>query len=586
MSVSKRKPAALGALALMTLVALVNGSQALVIEWVGRLLENTGVATATSSLVLAAGAVIGVGVVKGGALYAQVVATQRLAFRIIQDLQRAMYQSLLHADFARISGDAPGALTARFTSDVERVREGVTRSATNLGRDLLTVIVMIGVMIYLDPLLTLLVVGVYPLIFQPVLLVGRRVRRASTKAQEEMGGLASFLSESFSGARLIKAYGLERDRGAQAEAAFERRFELSTRIARGRASVEPLLEAVGAAAFAGVVAFAAWRVGNGGFPVSKILGFIAALAILAPAARAIGTLNPVIQEGLAALARVFAVLDETPAIVSRPGAPDIHVTDGRVELRDVSFDYPDGTPALSGVSMVAEPGQTTALVGPSGGGKSTVMNLIPRLFDPTSGAVLIDGVPLTDVTVDSVRAAIALVSQDAILFDDTVRANVAFGAPEADDAAIWSALDQAAARDFVEALPGGLDARVGPGGSRFSGGQRQGNALARAVVRNAPILLLDEPTSALDAQSEAHIQAALDRVSAGRTTIVIAHRLATVRRADKICVFEGGRIVETGDDASLRATPDGLYARLRALQFTEAEAPADQGAPPEPDARN
>ncbi|MCG8443065.1 MAG: ABC transporter ATP-binding protein/permease, partial [Caulobacterales bacterium] len=466
--------------------------------------------------------------------------------------------------------EPPGALAARFVSDVERVREGVVRAATNLGRDLLTLIVMIGVMMWLDWMLALLVLVIYPLLFQPVTNIGRRVRAASTRAQEQMGGLSAFLSEGFAGARMVKTYGLEPRQQARAEDAFAERFQLSVRIARGRASVEPLLEIVGGAAFAGVAAFTAWRVANGGFPISKILGFVAALAIMAPAARAIGTLTAVAQEGLAALARVFAVVDEEPAIRDAPRAKPLDVREGRVTFEGVGFVYPDGSRALADIDLTLEPGATTALVGPSGGGKSTILNLLPRLYDVGEGAVRIDGTDVRDVTLASLRRQIAFVAQDAALFDDTVRANLLFGRPGAEDSELWEALEAAAARAFVEALPGGLDEPVGPGGGRLSGGERQRIALARAVLKDAPILLLDEATSALDARSEAQVQEALARLAQGRTTLVIAHRLATVRAADRIYVLDAGRIVESGDDASLRRA-GGLYARLRKLQFT-AEA--------------
>lgn len=562
LSLRPRWPTVAVATALMTAVALINGAQALVVEWVGGLIESQRAQSLWPAIVV----IVGVGVAKAGALFGQVVVTQRLAFKIIQDLQSAMYAAFLRADFARVSGEAGGALVSRFISDVERVREGVVRSATNLGRDLLTVVVMIGVMFYFDWMLTLLVLGVYPLIFKPVLDVGRRVRTAATRAQEQMGGLSAFLSETFAGVRLVKTFRLEARQKAKGDAAFEERFDLSMKIARGRASVEPLLEAVGALAFAGIVAFAAWRISTGGFPIQTLLGFIAALAIMAPAARALGTLNAVIQEGMAALDRVFAVLDEIPHIVDAPGAKPLQLAAGEVRLDDVRFAYPDGSLALDGVSLVAEAGATTALVGPSGAGKSTILNLIPRLYDVADGAVAVDGQDTRAVSLSSLRGAIGLVSQDVTLFDDTVRANVAFGRLDATDAEVWDALDAAAAREFVEALPGGLDSPVGERGGLLSGGQRQRLALARAVLKDAPILLLDEATSALDAESEAKVQQALERLSKGRTTIVIAHRLATVRNADKIVVLDQGKVVEEGDDATLKSG-GGVYERLRRLQF-------------------
>jgi len=351
---------------------------------------------------------------------------------------------------------------------------------------------------------------------------------------------------------------------------FERRFALNMKMARGRAGVEPILEFAGGLALAGILAVAAWRSSQSDAAIPELLGFLTAVAVLAPRARAIGTLNAVAQEALAAVARIFDLLDEEPAVLNAEGAAPLQIRAGAVALEGVNFTYPDGAQALHDLTLLAEPGKTTALVGPSGGGKSTVLNLIPRLYDTTSGTVRIDGTDVRDASLASLRNAIAVVSQDATLFDDTVRANVAFGQADASDADIWSALEAAAAKDFVEALPKQLDAPVGPGGGRLSGGQRQRLALARAVLKDAPILLLDEATSALDAESEAKVQAALERVSQGRTTIVIAHRLSTVMRADKIYVLDGGRVVEEGTDETLKSKRDGVYAHLRALQFSES----------------
>jgi ATP-binding cassette, subfamily B, bacterial MsbA len=575
------------ALALMAAVALVNGFQALAVRVVGCIIEENGNQTVCGlfsteasgfgvpvsepfrALLIAAAMVVVIGLMKGSALFGQVLVTQRLSLKVIEDLQNAMYGALLKADFARLAAESPGKLAARFTSDVERVREGVARSITNLGRDLMTVIVMIAVMFAIDWTLALLVLIVYPLIFKPVIDIGSRVRNASTHAQEQMGDIGAFLTEGFSGARLIKAYRLERGQNEKASRSFAERFDLSVKIARGRASVEPVLEIVGALAFAGVVVYVAWRASRGGYALSDVLGFIAALAILAPAIRAIGTLNPVVQEGLAALARIFSILDEQPSITSKPGAPALAIHEARVVFSGVRFAYPDGTEALRGIDLELAPGTTTALVGPSGSGKTTLMNLIPRLFDVSGGEVSIDGQDIRAVTLSSLRSKIALVSQEVTLFADTVRANVAMGRPGASDQDIWDALEVAAARTFVAALAQGLDTPVGDAGARLSGGQRQRLALARAVLRDAPILLLDEATSALDAEAEAQVQTALERLAKGRTTLVIAHRLATVANADRVLVMQDGVIVESGTDASLKARKDGIYARLRALQFEQ-----------------
>lgn len=509
-------------------------------------------------------------VVSGGALYLSSVTTQRIGFLVIRQLQDDVFAHVMRADFADIAASPPGQLISRLINDAEKVREVATRAASNVVRDGLTVVGTIAAMVYIDWLMTLLVLGFYPIAFQPVLAVGRRLRKRAARAQSQIGDLTAFLDEMFAGSRLIKSYGLEQYANDRARGVFHQRFSLSLSVTRTRAAAEPILEVAGGAAMAGTVMFLAWRLGDDDFAVGTLIAFIVALAALAPRARAIGTLMTAVQEGLAALARIFAVLDYRPAIVSRRDAGAVPDGPGRVEFCDVRFAYPNGEEVLGGVSLTLEPGRTTALVGPSGAGKSTVLNLIPRLYDPTAGAVRMNGQDVAACDLASVRACVSLVSQDAILFDDTIAANIRFGRPDASDDDVRAAAQAAAALAFIEDQPQGFDTPVGPRGGSLSGGQRQRIALARAFLKDAPILLLDEATSALDAESEARVQAALADLSHGRTTLVIAHRLATVQAADMIYVLDAGQVVEQGTDAHLRDKAGGLYAKLRALQLTGA----------------
>ncbi len=550
-------------LVLTAAVAAASTSYALLMGWIGQYVESGRLADAWPAPL----AIIAATSVRALFFYGQVAATQTFAARVIEDVQKAMHAHILTLDFARMTVEAPGHLVARFTSDVERLRAGLTRAATNLGRDVLTLIGGAAVMLWADWLLAVIVMGVYPLAIQPVLGVGKRLRRASRDAQTQIGRLTAFLDESFAGVQLVKTYRLEAYQTVRADAAFAERRRIETRMARHRAKVEPIMEVAGGLGLAGVIGFAVWRASATGFGFSVLMTFIGAIAVMAPAARSLGALNAFVQQGLAAAARIFELLDEEPRVVASPGAPALRVNEGRVELEGVGFAYAAGAPALEHVSLTLAPGATTALVGPSGGGKSTILNLILRLYDPSSGRILIDGHDIRACDLASVRAAMAFVSQDPVLFEDTIAANIGFGRPGATMEAIRAAAEQAAALDFIEAAPAGFATLVGPRGLSLSGGQRQRIALARAFLKDAPILLLDEATSALDAESEARVQDALARLEVGRTTLVIAHRLATVRAADHIYVLEQGRVVEEGRDADLAARPDGLYAKLRALQF-------------------
>lgn len=516
-------------------------------------------------------AIIAATMIKGVALYASTVLTNRVALAATTKLQQDLFAKLLTLDFARLSAEPSGAFSARFLNDINAVREAVLRAANSLVRDILTLIGVIGVMILGDWQLALVCLVILPLAIGPVSMIGARLRKTAARAQHQAADLAGVVEESLGGIRLVKTYGLEQAESSRVGSALSTRMSLLLKMAEQKGRVDPILEVLGGLAIAGVFAFAGFRITQGAASVGTLTAFIASLLLAAQSIRSLGGLNSVLQEGLSALERFFSVLDETPSIADRSAAKELTRGPGRIEFQNVGFNWPNGTIGLDGVSFTAEPGQTLALVGPSGSGKSTILNLIPRLFDPTTGRVLIDGQDIGQVTLASLRQHIALVSQDATLFDASIAENVAMGLPAADEAAIRSALS-AAACDFVDRLADGMATQVGPRGSRLSGGERQRLSLARAIVRDSPILLLDEPTSALDSDSEARVQEALDRFAANRTTIVVAHRLSTIRRANLILVLNQGQIVEAGTHDQLIAR-GGLYAELAALQFQTASQP-------------
>ena len=504
---------------------------------------------------------------KAAAQYGQNVLVQQTVLLVIRDLQTRMFTHLAHADLARIEREAPSQLAARFTTDAAIIREALTR-AVNGVKDTVTVVGLVASMLWLDWVLSAIAAALYPLAALPIQRLGKRIRRASGGMQERMGETAALLHESFAQARTVRAYRLEGTEAARASSAFDDLYRALLRMTRSRARVDPLLEVLGGTAVAAVIGFAGWRAAHGGGGVGNFTGFVAALLLASQPLRALGSMNAALQEGLAGLSRVFGVIDEPPGIAERSGAPALPPGRGWVRFDGVAFAYPDGRFGLRGLSFEAAPGLTVALVGPSGAGKSTALALIPRLQDVGAGRITVDGADVRDVTLASLRDAVAYVGQDTLLFDDTVAANIRMGRPSATDAEVEAAA-HAAAAEFVAELPQGFATRVGFGGGRLSGGQRQRIALARALLRNPRILLLDEATSALDAESEAAVQEALARLRAGRTTIVVAHRLSTVRDADLVVAMADGAAVEQGSHAELLAR-DGLYARLVSAQALAA----------------
>jgi len=504
--------------------------------------------------------VLVVTVLKSIAQYFQAITMQKTVLLAIRGLQGRMFAHLMRADLARVEREAPASLAARFTTDATMIREALVRAGNSLG-DALKVIGLVGWMIYTDWVLCLIAACLFPIAAIPIQRIGRRIRRASGGMQERMGETATLLTESFSQGRTVRAYGLEDAETRRANAAFERMYRAVMAIIRSRSRIDPLLETIGGAALGAVLGFAGWRAAPGSGTLGDFVGFVTALGLTSQPLRALGNLNSAVQEGLAGLTRVFAIIDEPATITNAADAVALPQGHGRLVFDHVGFAYPDGRAGLRGLSFTAEPGLTVALVGPSGAGKSTALSLIPRLHDATSGIITLDGADIRDVTLQSLRAAIAYVGQDTLLFDDTIAANIRMGRPDATDSEVEAAASAAAAADFIAAMPQGYQTIVGTNGGRLSGGQRQRVSLARALLRNPRILLLDEATSALDTESEALVQHALAKLRQGRTTIIVAHRLSTVRDADLVVALADGVAVEQGTHAEL-LRHDGLYARL------------------------
>lgn len=504
---------------------------------------------------------------KGIATYLQSVLMHGVGQRIIADTQVGMYDHLIRADLAWLNQVHSGNLLSSFLYDANLLRDAVGRAITGIAKDTVMALALIGVMFWMDWKLALVVLIAFPAAGLFIRKLGKRMRRASTATQEETGRLSQHLTETLKGVRTVQAYGAETAETGRARVLVENRLKQIMRMIRTRSAATPFTEAMGGIAVALAIFYGGWRAQSGELTLGSFMAFQTALLMAYQPMKSLASLNQALQEGLAAAQRIFAVLDVAPTIADRPDAAALQIAAGGIRFENVSFSYGDEVPAVRDIDIEIAPGSVVALVGASGAGKSTLLNLIPRFHDVTAGAVRIDGQDVRAVTLASLRGAIALVSQETVLFDDSVRANIAYGRPGADDAAIETAARAAAAHDFIAALPEGYETRIGENGVFLSGGQRQRLAIARAMLRDAPILLLDEATSALDSESEAQVQAALATLVRGRTSIVIAHRLSTIRSADQILVLHHGQVRERGRHDQLIAQ-DGIYARLYRLHLS------------------
>ena len=562
----------MGRLALAVLcMAFAAGSTAALAYLMEPVLDQIFLEKDRTLLIVVPIAVIGITLIRGAATYGQAVLMAFVGQRVIADLQSRIFAHILRFDLAFFQDTASGRLVSRLTNDVNMMRNAVSNALTGVVKDTLTLLFLVGVMFEKDWKLALIACVVFPIAIYPITKLGRRMRRVSTSALTELGLFTARLNETFQGARHVKAYNRERFESARTDRLIESVFRLIFKQQRVRAAATPIMETLGGIFIAVLILYGGWQVIEGALTPGAFFAFVTAMLLAYRPLKALANLNASLQEGLAASQRVFDLLDTEPQIAEAPDARPLKVRGGAVALDRVRFTYPNGTPALRDVTLDIPAGETVALVGPSGAGKSTVLNLIPRLYDVDEGTVSIDGTDVREATIESVRDTVALVSQEAVLFDDSVRANIAYGRIDANDDDIVAAAQAAGAHRFIEELPNGYDTIIGEHGVKLSGGQRQRLSIARAMLKDAPILLLDEATSALDAESERQVQEALRGLMQGRTTLVIAHRLSTVREANRIYVLENGRLAETGTHRSLLAA-NGVYARLHAMQFSTGMA--------------
>ncbi len=552
-------------------LATVAGSTAFT-AWIMEAVVNEAFAKQRADVVwLICGSILVAFIVRGLATYGQSVALSKIGNNIVARYQRRLYNHLMSLSVGYFAQSRSAHLAAQVSQNVNGIRDVLNLTVTSMARDFLTLIALIGVMVMKDPILTLIVFVVAPPLLYALRYVSKRLRKATREAIELNSHVLGAMQETVQGISIVKAFTMEGELGRKVDGIISAAEQRANRIARLTERTAPLTETFAGLAISGVLAYAAFRSIYGGVLPGAFFAFVTALLLAYDPARRLAKLLVQMERATVNARMIYEILDMEPRQRDKPDAGALKITDARIEFRNVSFAYANGEKVLNNVSFVAEGGRTTALVGPSGAGKSTVINLIPRFYDPEEGGqILIDGQNIADVTKQSLREHLAYVSQQPYLFEGTIRDNIRYGRPDATDAEVEEAARLAYAHDFILAQPFGYDTPVGENGVTLSGGQRQRLSIARALVRNAPILLLDEATSALDTESEAAVQKALDDAMSGRTVVVIAHRLSTVVRADKIVVMQNGQVVEEGTHQVLADRPDGLYARLNNLQ----QAPA------------
>jgi ATP-binding cassette, subfamily B, bacterial MsbA len=529
-----------------------------------------------------AGLIIAAYLAKGIGSYFSTYLMTDIGQRVVRDIRSRLFRHILDQSAAFFARRTTGQLMSRITNDVTQVQQAVSETIGDLIREGLTAVGWVIAMFYFDWKLALVSMTGAPLVVYPLVRLGQRVRRSTRRSQEELEHLSHLTAEAFTGHRIVKAFGAEEHEAERFAAASNRLYRTNLKVTSTVSVLPPIMEFLGGVAIVALLWYGQRRIttADSGMTPGAFLAFIFAAFMLYTPVKRLSRVNANLQQAIAAATRIFEMLDTHSEVLERPGTRPLEPLKRGIEFKDVSFAYDDGAgkTVLRNVSFGARAGQVIALVGLSGAGKTTLVNLLPRFYDVTGGSIQIDGVDIRDVTLKSLRQQIGIVTQETVLFDDTIANNIAYGLPGSTPQAIEEAARAAHAHEFIQTLPDRYETRIGERGQRLSGGQRQRLAIARALLKNSPILIMDEATSSLDAESELLVQDALATLMRNRTAFVIAHRLSTVRRADAIVALERGRVAEIGRHEELLAKPAGVYAKLYALQiFDQRRDAGDAG---------
>ena len=526
-------------------------------------------------LLLVAVGMMAAGLAKGLGGYFSAYLMSDVGQRVVKDVRNNLFGHMLSQSAAFFARRSSGQLTSRISNDVGQIQQAVSETIGDLLRESLALIGYLGLLFYYDAKLAVVFLAGAPLVVYPLARLGRRLRRTARSSQEEQERLSHVSVEAFTGHRIVKAFAAEAREAARFGRASERLYRANMKVTAALSALPGIMEILGGVGMAAALWYGVREISSGRLTPGQFTSFFAAMFLMYGPAKKLSRVNASLQQASAASERIFEILDLHSEVVDRPGAVALTGLLREIEFRDVGFRYDDDRtgPILRGVSLTVRRGQMVAIVGRSGAGKTTLVNLLPRFFDVTAGSIAIDAVDIRDVTLRSLRSQIGVVTQETVLFDDTIAGNIAYGSEGASREAIEAAARSAHAHDFIAAMPQGYETMIGERGQRLSGGQRQRLAIARALLKNSPILILDEATSSLDAESERLVQEALANLMANRTAIVIAHRLSTIRRADLIVVLERGRIVEAGRHEDLLERQGGAYAQLYAMQLAVERRP-------------